>query len=120
MWSRRTYAQEYKREAVQLARVGDVPVSQVARDLGINANMMGRWCREMQGSARKAFPGAGKARDEEIVALKRERVNGRQYRIRAEVNSDVFDYIERFHNPPRRRQMESIKLVDLLLTQPSV
>lgn len=47
MSSRRKYTQEYKREAVQLAQAGDVRVSQVARDLGINANMLGRWCREM-------------------------------------------------------------------------
>jgi len=52
--------------------------------------------------------------------LKRERVNRRQYRTRAEARSDVFDYIERFHNPRRRRQMESIRKDDLLLTQPSV
>ena len=50
MSSRRKYTQEYKREAVQLARSGDVPMSQVASDLGINANMLARWCRELQGS----------------------------------------------------------------------
>ena len=38
----------------------------------------------------------------------------------AETRADVFDYIERFHNPRRRRQMETIKPNDLLLTQPSV
>lgn len=52
--------------------------------------------------------------------LKRERVNRKQYRTRAEARADVFDYIERFHNPRRRRQMETIKPSDLLLTQPSV
>lgn len=52
--------------------------------------------------------------------LKRERVNRRQYLTRAEARSDVFDYIERFHNPRRRRQMESSQPDDLLLTQPSV
>ncbi len=35
--------------------------------------------------------------------LKRERVNRRQYRTRAEARADVFDYIERFHNPRRAR-----------------
>ena len=43
MSSRRRYSQEYKREAVQMVRSGDVAVSQVARELGINANMLGRW-----------------------------------------------------------------------------
>jgi putative transposase len=49
--------------------------------------------------------------------LKRERVNRRQYQSRAEARADVFDYIERFHNPRRRRQLET-KKVDL--TKPSV
>lgn len=52
--------------------------------------------------------------------LKRERVNRKQYRTRAEARSDFFDYIEWFHNPRRSRQMESIKEDDLLLTQPPV
>lgn len=49
--------------------------------------------------------------------LKRDRVNRRHYQSRAEARSDVFDYIERFHNPRRRRQLEMQK-VDL--TKPSV
>jgi len=49
--------------------------------------------------------------------LKRERVHRRHYRTRAEARSDVFDYIERFHNPRRRRQLETKKVV---LTKPSV
>jgi len=34
--------------------------------------------------------------------LKRERVNRRRYRTRAEARTDVFDYIERFYNRQRR------------------
>lgn len=71
MSSRRKYTQEYKREAVQLVKSGGVPASQVARELGINANMLGRWCRELRGAG-KVFPGPGKPRDEEMLALKRE------------------------------------------------
>jgi len=52
--------------------------------------------------------------------LERERVNRHQYRTRAEARADVFDYIERFHNPRRRRQLEVAKQKDLLLTQLSV
>ena len=40
--------------------------------------------------------------------LKRERVNRRQYRTRAEARVDVFDYIERFHNPRRARKIENL------------
>jgi putative transposase len=49
--------------------------------------------------------------------LKRERVNRRQYRTRAEARADIFDYIERFYNPRRRRELEAIENKDLLLTK---
>jgi len=38
--------------------------------------------------------------------MKRERVNRRRYQTRAQARSDIFDYIERFHNPAKRRKME--------------
>ena len=52
--------------------------------------------------------------------LKRERVNRRQYRTRAEARADVFDYIERFHNPRRARKIEQLRKEEVDLTQPSV
>jgi len=52
--------------------------------------------------------------------LKRERVNRRQYLTRSEARTDVFDYIERFHNPRRERQTEQRKQEEVGLTQPSV
>ena len=42
--------------------------------------------------------------------LKRERVNRRRYVTRAEARSDVFDYIERFYNRRKQREMEGAKL----------
>jgi len=42
------------------------------------------------------------------------------YQTRAEARADVFDYIERFHNPRRRRRLEQTKQDELLLTQLSV
>jgi len=48
--------------------------------------------------------------------LKRERVNRRRYLTRAEARADVFDYIERFHNPRRRRQLEQIRSNAVTLT----
>src|SRR3569832_528436 len=39
--------------------------------------------------------------------LKRERVNRRQYLTRAEARADIFDYIERFHNPRKRQQRKT-------------
>jgi hypothetical protein len=45
--------------------------------------------------------------------LKRERVNRRQYRTRA----DIFNYIECWHNPRQRRQLAFEQQADKLLTQ---
>jgi putative transposase len=52
--------------------------------------------------------------------LKRERVNRQQYRTRAEARADIFDYIERCHNPRQRRRLELQQQAEQLLTQPSV
>lgn len=52
--------------------------------------------------------------------LKRERVNRRRYQTRAEARADIFDYIERFHNPRKRRRLEMLRRKSLSLTQPSV
>ena len=52
--------------------------------------------------------------------LKRERVNRRHYSTRAEARADVFDYIERFHNPRRARRTEQREKKEVGLTQPSV
>jgi integrase len=43
MARRRKFSDEYKREAVRLATEPGVTKSQVGRELGINANMLGRW-----------------------------------------------------------------------------
>ena len=52
--------------------------------------------------------------------LKRERVNRRQYLTRAEARADVFDYIERFHNPRRAMRTEHRRKNEVALTQLSV
>jgi putative transposase len=52
--------------------------------------------------------------------LKRERVNRQQYRTRAEARADIFDYIERCHNPRQRRRLELQQQGEQLLTPPSV
>lgn len=52
--------------------------------------------------------------------LKRERVRRRKYQTRAHARSDVFDYIERFHNPRMRRRIEKLDLQYSSLFKPSV
>ena len=39
--------------------------------------------------------------------LKRERVNRKRYLTRAQVRSDIFDYIERFHNQRKQRHLNT-------------
>ena len=72
MASRRKFSDEYKREAVRLATQPGVIKSQMASDLGINANLLGRWCKDYSANGEAAFPGQGKPRDQEMAQLKRE------------------------------------------------
>jgi transposase len=72
MATRRKFSPEYKHEAVQLVRSTQQPVSETARSLGISPNLLGRGCREIEADGKKAFPGIGNPRDEEIANLKRE------------------------------------------------
>ena len=49
--------------------------------------------------------------------LKRERINRRRYRTLAQARADVFDYIERFHNPRIQRRIDSLTEGKSALTQ---
>jgi transposase len=71
MAKRRKFSEEFKREAVQLTYQPGAVVSQVARDIGVGSNLLYRWRRALKGDG-KAFPGSGVARDQELLALKRE------------------------------------------------
>ena len=80
MVARKKFSQEFKHEAVQVARSSQQSMSQVARDLGISPNLLTRWCRESADRGDKVFPGQGKPRDEEMVSLKRELAQTRKER----------------------------------------
>lgn len=43
---RRRFTAEFKREAVRLVKQSGSSRAQVAQELGLNANMLGRWMRE--------------------------------------------------------------------------
>ena len=73
MATRKQYSSEYKLEAVRLVQTSGLAATQIARDLGINPNMLGRWCREQTTTpANKVFRGHGTSRDIEVASLKRE------------------------------------------------
>lgn len=71
MSKRRKYSVEFKRGAVDQIRRSGVSCAQVARELGIGANLLTRWKQEADGS-KMAFGGTGTPRDEELSKLKRE------------------------------------------------
>ncbi|MDE2270775.1 MAG: transposase [Xanthomonadaceae bacterium] len=56
MAKRRRFSAEFKREAVELTRRPQASVSEVAQELGVNANVLSRWRREL------AKPGKGPRR----------------------------------------------------------
>jgi len=80
MAMRKKFSQEFKHEAVQVAKSSQQSMSKVARDLGISPNLLTRWCRESADRGSKVFPGNGKPRDEEIANLKRELAQTRKER----------------------------------------
>ncbi len=71
---RQRHTREYKIEAVRLASTGEKPVSVVAHELGIRADALYRWKRELQFEPADAFRGNGVLRetDGELVRLRRE------------------------------------------------
>ena len=70
MGQRRKFTAEYKREAVAMLDTPGVTVSQIASDLGIGANILGRWQRELRQAPKQAFVGNGRSRDEEVSQLR--------------------------------------------------
>jgi len=72
MTQRRRFSAEYKREAVAMLDAPGVTVSQIAAELGIGANVLGRWRRELRQRPTQAFLGNGRSRDEELSQLRRE------------------------------------------------
>ena len=72
---RRVYTKEFKAEAVALAEKREKPISQIAKDLGINDGVLYRWIhhtREAAGGGLQAFPGHGRPRDAELARLRKE------------------------------------------------
>jgi transposase len=73
---RRKYPREYKIEAVRRVIEGRETAAEIARALGIEANMLYGWVRQFKTEANEAFRGNGNltAQDEEIRRLRRQLV----------------------------------------------
>ncbi len=80
--TRRKYSREFKIEAVRLVTEGGQGVAETARELGINANLLGRWKRQLAEEGEEAFPGKGRLKplEEEIRRLQGEVKRLRQER----------------------------------------
>ena len=80
--TRRTYTDEFKREAVQLLETSGKSMSQIERDLGIGKGNLGRWKKEFAANGENAFPGQGRLTPEQerIRQLERENEILRQQR----------------------------------------
>jgi len=59
MGKRRSYTEEFKRDAVEHSLNSDKTVKEVAENLGINYNNLTRWRREYRNKGKHAFPGNG-------------------------------------------------------------
>ncbi len=69
---RHKHSKEFKEQAVRLSYSSNQSVAQVAADLGIHTKMLYRWRREMAETkvGKRAFPGHGRSRDEELTELR--------------------------------------------------
>ena len=72
--TRRRFTREFKFEAVRQVVVEGRTRRQVADELGLNANMLGRWIKQLRSDPAQSFPGNGnlKARDKEVEDLRRQ------------------------------------------------
>lgn len=71
---RRIYGDEFKRDAIRLVTENGYGVGETARNLGINANMLGRWKREAETTSNGALSGNGhvSAEQDELRRLREE------------------------------------------------
>jgi transposase len=72
MARRKRYSPEFKRQALRRANEPGVTDALVCEELGVSTRQLRRWREALQEHGEEnAFPGQGKARDQELVALKR-------------------------------------------------
>jgi len=71
---RRKFDKSFKIEAVQLVLRGDRTETEIAKDLGINSNMLNRWKRELLAKGEHSFLGKGNLtpQEEELRRLRKE------------------------------------------------
>ena len=88
---RRNYGDEFKREAVRLVTEHGYGVSETARNLGINAHMLGRWKREVEAQQSAAFPGNGRVSPDQ-EELQRLRADHKRLRMERDILTKALGY----------------------------
>ena len=68
----RAHPPEFRRRAVDLARMRDKPVAQIAADLGISDSCLRNWMRQADLDEGRGGDGVTTAEREELVELRRE------------------------------------------------
>lgn len=63
---------EFRQRAVELARMSEKPVSEIAQDLGISDSCLRNWMRQADLDEGRRSDGLTTAEREELVALRRE------------------------------------------------
>jgi transposase-like protein len=72
MTKRKKYTKEFKLDAISLVRDQNLNIAEASRNLGVSAQMLGRWIKEEENEDGQAFRGNGKltSEQEEIRKLK--------------------------------------------------
>ena len=81
---RRQFSREFKVQAVKMVTEQGLSVSEVARDLDVNPNLIRKWKQKLIDEGVEAFPGNGRlsAEQEEIRKLREE---NRQLRMERDI-----------------------------------
>ena len=82
--TRQKFTSEFKASATRLVLEENVTRTKVAKDLGININMISKWVNEFQAKGSEAFPGNGvlSPQDKKINDLEKE---NRQLRLERDI-----------------------------------
>jgi transposase len=78
--TRPPYPEEFRREAVRLARLGDKPQRRLAKDLGISDVSLRRWIREEEAAGGERPGGLSSDEREELQRLRDENAKLRMER----------------------------------------
>jgi len=81
---RQKHSDEFKHEAVDLILLHGYGIAEAARNLGINAGMLGRWKREREKHGEETFPGSGNMTADQ-AELHRLRADNKRLRMEREI-----------------------------------